>query len=146
MATTIDTIAENKALAEEIATLIWDGQFEQIDQYLTEDYVGHDPMVPEGTHNGAEMEAHFGQMREAMSDIDYRISDIVGEGDLVFHRGELSFNHTGEYMGLPPTNDRVVVEDHIAWRFEDGKLAESWAQYDAVGMMGQLGLDLPGAK
>ena len=143
MATSIDMTTENRELAERIAMLMWDGEFSEIDQYLTEDYVGHDPMVPEGTHNGAEMEAHFGPMAEAMSDIEYRIIDTVAEGDHVFHRGELSFTHSGEWNGIPATGDRVVVQDHIEWRFEDGKLAESWAQYDALGMMVQLGLELP---
>jgi predicted ester cyclase len=47
-------------------------------------------------------------------------------------------------MGLPLTDERFVVEDHIEWRFEDGKLAESWAQYDAIDMMQQMGMELPG--
>jgi predicted ester cyclase len=113
-------------------------------RYGSDDYVGHDPMVPGGTHDGAEMEAHFAPMHEAMSGIEYRIIDIVGKRDHVFHRGELSFVHSGESMSLPPTNERVIVEDHIEWRFEDGALAESWAQYDAVGMMRQLGMEMPG--
>lgn len=103
-------------------------------------------MVPDGVTDAAELAAHFEPMREAMSDIEYRIIDIVGEADRVFHRGQLSFVHSGELLGLPPTNEQVVVEDHIEWRFEDGKLAETWAQYDAIGMMSQLGVELPAAR
>lgn len=144
MAATTDNTTQNKELAEEIATLMWAGKYDELGEYLHEDYEGHDPMFAENTRSAADIEAHFAPMMEAMSDVEYRIVDMVAEGDRVFHRGELSATHTGDFMGFPATNERFTVEDHIEWRFEDGKLAESWAQYDAIGMMRQMGMETPG--
>jgi hypothetical protein len=39
-----------------------------------------------------------------MSDVEYRIVDIAAEDDFVFHRGELSAKHTGEFVGNSPRN------------------------------------------
>lgn len=145
MSAPTNVTAQHRETAETVAGLLWSGEFDDVDQYLTEDYVGHDPMVP-GTHDSAEMAEFFEPMREAFSDIEYEIHDIVAEGDFVFHRGEVTATHSGEYMGTPATNERFSVEDHIEWRFEDGKIAESWAQYDIVGMFRGMGLDLPGGQ
>ncbi|MFB6312044.1 MAG: ester cyclase [Salinirussus sp.] len=145
MSATADTTAQHRETAETVASLLWSGRFDEVDQYLTNDYVGHDPMVPGGTHDAAEMAEYFEPMRKAFSDIEYDIHDIVAEGDVVFHRGELTVTHSGEFMGMPATNERFSVEDHIEWRFEDGKIAETWAQYDVVAMMRGIGMDVPGS-
>lgn len=146
MAAAIDNSVENKQLVEKVASLIWDGRFSDIDEHLTDDFRGHDPMVDKEMRNGADMAASFGPMQDAMSDIEYEIIDIVAEDNLVFHRGRLSAVHTGEFMGMEPTDERMVVEDHIGWRLEDGQIAESWAQYDAIGMMRQMGMEMPGME
>jgi predicted ester cyclase len=144
MAATIDNTSANKELAKTIASMLWKGEYDEIETHLTADYVGHDPMVPEGLGDVDAMRKHFGAMYDAMDDVTYEVLDIVAEGDHVFHRGRLSGTHTGEFMGVPATNERLVFEDIMEWRFEDGKLAETWAQHDDVGLMRQLGLEIPG--
>ena len=146
MTAAIDNTSANKDLAKTIASLLWKGEYDEIETHLADDYVGHDPMVPEGIGTVDEMREHFGTMYDAMDDVSYEVLDIVAEGDHVFHRGRLSGIQTGEMMGVPATNERLVLEDIIEWRFEGGKLAESWAQYDTVGMMQQLGIEIPGAN
>lgn len=146
MTAAIDNTSANKDLAKTIASLLWKGEYDEIETHLTADHVGHDPMVPEGIGDVAAMREHFGAMYGAMADVTYEVLDVVAEGDHVFHRGRLSGTHTGELMGVPATNERLVLDDIIEWRFEDGKLAERWAQYDDVGLMRQLGIELPGAN
>ena len=42
-------------------------------------------------------------------------------------------------MGLPATGNRVTVTGLSIWRVVDGKIVEHWEQFDAMGMMQQLG-------
>ena len=48
--------------------------------------------------------------------------------------------HTGEFRGLPATNERIRVTDIGIFRFsEEGKVVESWDAMDQLGMLRQLG-------
>ena len=63
----------------------------------------------------------------------------------MFYRKRIEATHTGEFMGVAPTNRRVTIEEHIEVRVEGGKVAETWAQYDLMGLMYQLGVRIPGS-
>jgi predicted ester cyclase len=43
-------------------------------------------------------------------------------------------------MGIAPTGRRVSIAGMTIDRLADGKIAESWDNYDAMGMMQQLGV------
>jgi predicted ester cyclase len=42
-------------------------------------------------------------------------------------------------MGIPPTGKEVTFGGNDIYRLVDGKIAEEWAQFDALGLMQQLG-------
>ena len=75
----------------------------------------------------------------AFSDQHFEIHRTIEEGDTVAvhftHRGK----HTGEIMGIAPTN-RGFAYDHIhILRFEGGKMVEHWGIHDHLGFMQQIG-------
>jgi predicted ester cyclase len=43
-------------------------------------------------------------------------------------------------MGIAPTGNRIEVTAVGIWRVAEGKIAEAWLVYDALGMMHQLGV------
>jgi predicted ester cyclase len=77
------------------------------------------------------------------SDQRWEIHDVLAEGDTVVvhctHRGR----HTGEMMGIPPTNREVAYEYVHFLRFRDGKAIEHWSVRDTMTLMQQLGV-VPG--
>jgi len=79
-------------------------------------------------------------LTRVFSDQRWEIHQVIGEGDTVVvyctHHGR----HTGELMGIPPTN-RVVAYDYVhILRFRDGKAAEHWSVRDDMTLMRQLGV------
>jgi predicted ester cyclase len=42
-------------------------------------------------------------------------------------------------MGIPPTQNSVEVSGIAVDRFSDGKIVESWGNWDTLGLMQQLG-------
>jgi predicted ester cyclase len=46
-------------------------------------------------------------------------------------------------MGVEPAETAVTVQGIEINRIADGKIAESWAISDALGMLRQLGVELP---
>jgi predicted ester cyclase len=78
--------------------------------------------------------------RSAFPDIAHTIEDQVAEGDKVVTRLRAHATHTGDLMGIAPTGKGVTIEGISIWRIADGKIEECWFNYDALGLMRQLGV------
>jgi predicted ester cyclase len=48
--------------------------------------------------------------------------------------------NTGEMMGMPATGKPATVTGIIINRVAAGKMVESWGNFDALGMLQQLGV------
>jgi SnoaL-like polyketide cyclase len=48
--------------------------------------------------------------------------------------------HVGEFMGIAPTGKSITLTGILISRFVDGKVIEDWNNYDALGMLQQLGV------
>src|SRR5918999_3210274 len=133
---------ENKALARrEIEELFnHTGNLEVAEEVYAPDYVGHDPTMPEDVH-GIEAARQFAAgMRSAFPDLTCTIEEQIAEGDKVVTRWSASGTHQGETEELgPPTGNRMEITGISIERLADGKGGESWDNYDAMGMMQQLG-------
>jgi predicted ester cyclase len=77
--------------------------------------------------------------RNAFLDVQMRVEDQVAEGDMVVTRWIASGTHQGEIMGIAPTGNRMTVAGTSIERIVEGKIEETWDNYDALGMMQQIG-------
>ena len=77
--------------------------------------------------------------RGAFPDLHFTLEDVIGEGDRVVVRWTATGTHKAEVMGVPATGKRVAVTGIEVSRFADGKLAETWVNWDALGLLRQLG-------
>ena len=129
-----------KRLDEEVFN---QGRLDAADELLAPDFVDHNPMPdtpsgPEGMKRMAE------NVRSWFSDPEVVDEELIASGDKVVHRWRQAYSHSGEFMGIPATGQRVEIEGIEIWRVADGKLAERWGLVDAVGILAQLGA-VPGA-
>jgi steroid delta-isomerase-like uncharacterized protein len=76
----------------------------------------------------------------AFPDLYSTIDDMVVEGDKVATRFTMTGTHKGEFVGVPPTNKKLTVWAISIDRIANGKFAETWARYDTLGLMQQLGV------
>ena len=81
----------------------------------------------------------------AFPDLTITIDDLVAEGDKVTKVWTARCTHTGAFLGIPPTGNRLVVKGIYVYRVQDGRFAENWTSMDFYGMMQQIGA-LPGAQ
>ena len=76
----------------------------------------------------------------AFSDQRFEVQRTVEQGDTVvvhlIHKGI----HTGELMGIPPTNREFAYQHIHILRFEDGRAVEHWGVHDHLSFMQQLGV------
>lgn len=74
------------------------------------------------------------------SDQRWEIHQVIGEGDTVVVYCTMSGVHTGNLMGIPPTNHKVSCSYIHILRFEDGMAMEHWSVRDDLNLMTQLGV------
>lgn len=104
---------------------------------LAPDLVDH--QLPPELQGREGAKASLGMFFKAFSSWHITAEDMIAEGDKVVARGTGSFKHTGEFQGIRATGKQVTIPFIAAWRVKNGKLAERWEQYDALGLMQQLG-------
>ena len=75
----------------------------------------------------------------AFSDFEVRILMQIAEGALVATRWQFSATQTGPYLGHPPTGKRATWTGVQIDRFANGKIAESWVDWDKYRLFEALG-------
>jgi steroid delta-isomerase-like uncharacterized protein len=116
------------------------GDLSIIDETTAENAVNHDPAQPEEAH-GAEGFKQVVQMyRTAFPDLHISVEECFSDGDLVCTRWASQGTNDGELMGIPPTGKHTESSGITIDRIQDGKVVESWNQWDNLGLMQQLGV------
>jgi predicted ester cyclase len=85
-------------------------------------------------------------LHTAFPDFHITIEDIIAEGDKVVTRMLFHGRHQGPFFGIPPTGKYVEWCAIRIYRIADGKLVETWAMQDRLGLMQQLGAAPPPAR
>jgi steroid delta-isomerase-like uncharacterized protein len=138
----------DKTTSEENKTIVgrvWEeffirGNLDKADEFFAPDYVNHDPAARADRHGPEELRQFLSMYRNAFPDMQFTIEDVIAEGDEVVVRWTLRGTHQGELMGIPPTNNQVTVRGMSIERVSGDKIVETWDNYDALGLMQQLGV------
>jgi steroid delta-isomerase-like uncharacterized protein len=78
---------------------------------------------------------------EAMPDWHVTEDFVLAENDKVASRGTITGTHKGPFMGIPPTGKAVAWTGIIIYRLNaEGKVIERWQDFDALGMLQQMGV------
>ncbi len=133
---------ENKAVVRREMEEIFNhtGNLDAAEEIFSPDYVSHEPTSGEvrGIEGAKQFAATY---RQAFPDLENTIEDMVAEGDEVVVRFRGSGTHQGETEAFgPPTGERMEITGITIKRLSEGKIVEAWTNFDALGMMQQLGL------
>ena len=130
---------QNKTLARRLFEEVWNGKnLAVLDELVAPNFVFHNSVQtiygPEGfkqfatTYHNAFPKAYF------------TIEDVIAEGDTVALRWSARGTHQGELLGIPPTGKEVVVTVITITLLSNGKSVEGWGEFDALGMLQQIGV------
>ncbi|MFQ5857830.1 MAG: ester cyclase [Anaerolineae bacterium] len=137
------SLEQNKALVRRSVEASNARDPDAYDEFYPEDYVMH---LPGGQELGrAEWKQMGDTFLAAFPDQHVTLDDMIAEGDKVAVRGTNRCTHQGELMGIPPTGKQVTYTWMSINRIAGGKIVETWAEHDLMGLMQQLGaLPTPG--
>lgn len=136
MATPAENITVSRQLIEDA---FGNGNLDLVDQLCTEHYVDHDPL--QGDRGRDEVKQTMASYREAFPDLTFTVEDVFAADDKVAIRWSGNGTFQNAFMGQEPTGERgEAVNGIVIDRFEDGKCAESWAQWDTAQFMKNIGV------
>jgi len=115
------------------------GNYSAWDEVCSPDYVSH---WGEISWNLEEHKQANRPLLAAFPDFKHEINSMIAEGDRVFVRVTLTGTHESEYLGIPPTGNKIKYTGMLEGRFSEGKLVELWGVGDMLTLMQQLGMEL----
>ena len=132
---------DNRKLARRYVEQVWnEGDVDVLEKIVTPDYVHHDPSMQEFGSGVEGFKRLIEMQRKAFPDLQITLEDQIATKEKVVDRWIGRGTHEGEFMGNNPTGRQVVASGITIHRIEDGRIAETWNNYDTLGMLRQLGV------
>jgi steroid delta-isomerase-like uncharacterized protein len=135
-------LESNQAIVRRWYTeVLSEGNLSLIDSLFSPGYTHHEEIVPGGWPRGtAGAQALAHTYRTASGDIRYTIEDQISAGDRVVTRWTAVGTHTGDFLGAPGSGRSFMITGISIERLEDGRIAETWSNWDLLGLLVQVGL------
>ena len=128
---------ENKALVRSFYDEAM-GDLSGIEEVVAADFVDHNtppghPLGPEGVRQW-----FTNVLGSVFSDMQIEIDSMLAEGDKVACYFALRAKHTGEFAGIAPKGNEILLPAISTFRIEGGKLVEAWEIFDSGSLMQQM--------
>jgi steroid delta-isomerase-like uncharacterized protein len=135
----------NEAVARRGFDAFNTGDLSIVDEMTAEHAVNHDPAQPEEARGPEGFKQIVQLYRGAFPDLAFTIDECFSDRDLVCTRWSTTATHDGDLMGIPATGRQITGSGITIDKIVDGKVVESWNQWDNAGLMQQLGVGEPAA-
>jgi steroid delta-isomerase-like uncharacterized protein len=131
---------ENKATLQRFFDeLFTQGDLNVADELVAANYLNHNA-VPGETPGREGLKQFVAYLHRAWADLNFAVEDQIAEGDKVTTRFTITGTHQGEFAGVPATGKPIRIQAINIHRVTDGQIQEAWVEWDAMGMMQQLGV------
>ena len=131
----------NKNILRRLFDEVWNkGNLPVTDQLFASTYTHHDPSTPDFGRGPESEKKRATLYRTAFPDLHLTIEDVIAEGETVMTRWSCRGTHKGELNGVAPTGKQFTISGMTVARVSNGKIAEGYVNWDAQGLMQQLGV------
>jgi len=133
---------QNKELARKMFEAWGKGDFETYKELLAPDFVFYFPSRSTKPWSQEELKEFAKMYRKAFPDISWSMEELIATKDKVIIRFIERGTHEGEFQGIPATGNKYETSGILISRIENGKVDEQREEFDMLGMMQQLGMEL----
>jgi predicted ester cyclase len=100
----------------------------------------------DGLRSRTGVKRYYADLHHAFSDLNFQVHENVGvlvESDLIALRTIMTGTHTGEYLGVAPTNQPIQTSVSHILRICDDQITEHWPVMDTYRILVKIGA-IPG--
>jgi steroid delta-isomerase-like uncharacterized protein len=132
---------QNKTNVRRLFDELWNkGNLPVADELIAPTYTHHDASTPDVGRGPESEKKRVALYRTAFTDLHLTIEDMIAEGETVVARWSCRGAHKGDLSGIAPTGKQISISGVSVVHFTGGKMVEGWINWDALGMMQQLGV------
>ncbi|MGB8493474.1 MAG: ester cyclase [Candidatus Acidiferrum sp.] len=131
---------ENKNIVRRLYDEVWNKRkLDLVAELISPSHALNDPFVS-GSQVGPEMyRRRIQEFSSSFPDLRFTLDDLIAEKEKVVAAWVMSATHKGDFMNIPATGKKVSVEGITIHYVRNGKILDSNARWDAVGLLRQLG-------
>ena len=131
---------ENKNIVRRLYDEVWNKRkLDVVTELISPSHALNEPFVS-GSQVGPEMyRRRIQEFTSSFPDLRFTLDDLIAEKDKVVAVWVMSATHKGDFMNIPATGKKVSVEGITIHYIRNGKILDSNARWDAVGLLRQLG-------
>jgi len=130
----------NKAVVRRLFEEVWNkGNLQVADELFGPSYTHHDASTPDLGLGPEGEKKRAALYRNALHDFRLTVEEVLSDGETITARWSCRGTHKGELNGIAPTGKQISITGISVARFAGGKMVEGWVNWDALGLMRQLG-------
>ena len=134
------TEANKKVSRRLIEEAFNEGRYETIDELVASSFTQHDPSSPVPVEGVDGLRGFIDVYRTSFPDLKVTIEEQIAEGDRVATRWSAIGTHQADLMGISATGKQATVTGITIDTIADGKIVESYNNWDTLGLLQQLGV------
>jgi steroid delta-isomerase-like uncharacterized protein len=132
---------QNKSVVRRLFDELWNkGNLQVADEIIAPTYQHHDASTPDLGKGPESEKKRVTLYRNAFHDFRLNMEDLLADGETVVARWSCRGVHKGELNGIAPTGKQFAITGVTIARFSNGKIVEGFVNWDALGLMRQLGV------
>ena len=132
-----------KQAVQKVFEKIWNqGDTSAADQIFADTYVAHIASISSPINSADEFKQFVALFRALSPDMCFTIDDQVAEGDKVATRWTVRFPSSSDGLVAESANEDIVVTGMSMHKMTNGKLVESWDNWDSMTAFQSMGQDV----
>jgi predicted ester cyclase len=133
-------IERNKELMRKFEIMINTADDKIAEELILPEAPFYTPASPVPLYGGEGYLSVVHWMRTGFSDVQWKLEEMVAEGDKVAVRWTLTGTHDGEFLGIKPTGNKISVTMMNFYYFnEEGKVVNDIAAEGMIGILRGIG-------
>lgn len=133
---------QNEALYRGIIEEINKGNSEYFNEFYSPDSLYYFPSNNPKPLSREESQEFVKGFFESFPDLNFSIEELYAVDDRVIVRYILRGTHKGDWRGIPATGNKFEISSTFIVRIENGKVVEEREDFDQLGFLLQLGMEL----
>jgi predicted ester cyclase len=133
------SVDDNKVIVKRLLDGFNARDWDDVTELFAADYINHDPPSPDAAPDRDGQLAAMQGLIATFADAQAEATHVIAEGELIVVRDKVRGRHVGEFAGIAPTGRDIEAQFIHVYRIVDGKIAERWGVFDAMGVAGLLG-------
>ena len=136
--------ADNVVVVRRAVEAIWNrGDLAVADELFAADYVNHDGLIPDLVRGPEAIKLSVALYRAAFPHLQITVEEVRTDGELVVLHWTAHKAPPGAAAGRAPSGPPGMMTGSTRTRLVGDQIAESWTDWDRVGVLRRLGLIPP---